>query len=508
MNDWLKRNRVALYVLVNLGLVSATLIGWTSSPAPFELLIYADLLFALCTVPLLWIEELNGRYALLGIFMSMYFLLFGALDMRDLIVGAAPTVPRAEFPTLAQIAALLGAISLLIGYRAAVNLVGASAKENVSIDWPSSTLLVVGLTLFAVGMIAVAYFQLVLATENTIRSTLFAFTSMGPFLTFLVMLGRLVQPLGAVILSYGYAKSRSPLWVLLITMVVASQVLLGFLTDTKETVLLSVVMVAVTKSLFDGRIAKMWLLAIVAFATILFPVLQANRVVRDEHGWDRAQVLANLGTVLDAAIEQNVKTQERPGVERSQTFLERVSGETVLEILFDKVTESGNYLHGSTLEPILFTFIPRLLVPDKVSVPVGQLFNRTFMHGGKDDFLYLSVSMLGEMYWNFGWSGVIVGNLLFGALLGFIGAKTSLAQCRSITRLLVLLLTVRVLCRGYEDSISISVVTWLRGMAAIGLLHLAFSRATKTHEASDVGAPVAGPTPASAAALRFSNLMR
>jgi len=509
MNNRLSRNRAALYLLLNLAVLTATSIGWSFSPASFGLLIYANLLFALCAVPLLWIEELNGRYALLGIFMTMYFLLFGALDVRDLITGSTPSVPREGFLTPAQIGVLLGATCVLIAYRLAVQLGSRAGEESVSTDWPTSALLVVGLGLFVSGMLAMAYFQLVLATENTTRSTMQAFATMGPFLTFAVMLGQLAQPLGAVILGYGYAKSRSPLWILLITIVVGSQVLLGFLTDTKGTVLLAFVMVAVTQTLWDGRIAKLWLFAIVAFATLMFPILQANRVVRAEHGWNRAEVLENLGTVLDAAIEQSGKVYETRAGERSQTFLERTSGEVILETLFDKVTESGDYLNGSTLRAIVFTFIPRLLLPDKGDVPVGQLFNRTYMHGSKDDFLYLSVSMLGEMYWNFGWPGVIVGNLLFGGLLGLIGVRTSLAQSRSITRLLILLLTVKVLCRGYEDSLAISFVNWLRCMAAIGLLHLAFSRTTKpAHEASEAGSSLAGSAPVPAAAVRFPNLMR
>lgn len=508
MSNWLNRNRIALYVVLNLAVLVATLIGWSSSPASFGLLIYADLLCALCTVPLLWMQELNGRYALLGIFMTMYFLLFDALDLRDLITGAVPSIPREEFFTLAQIGVLLGAICILTGYRLAVHLGSASAEKVVSTDWPTPTLLMVGSILFVLGMVAVAYLQLVLATENTLRSTAQAFATMGPFLTFLVMLGQLTLPLGAVILAYGYAKSRSLFWVVLTAIVVGSQVLLGFLTDTKSTVLMAVVMVAVTRSLWDGRVAKVWLLGIVAFATIVFPILQANREVRGEHGWNRAQVLENMGTVISAAIEQSGKSGQTRGTERSQTFLERTSGEAVLETLFDKVTESETYLHGSTLTPILFTFIPRLLLPDKVDVPVGQMFNRTFMHGGKDDFLYLSVSMLGEMYWNFGWTGVIVGNLLFGGLLGLVGVRTSLAHARSITRLLILLLTMRVLCRGYEDSIAISFVTWLRCMAAIALLHVVFSRTTKAHEASEVGASAVLPAPVTAAGVRFPNLMR
>ena len=51
---------------------------------------------------------------------------------------------------------------------------------------------------------------------------------LGPALTFIVMLGRLVRPLGLLILAYGYAKFRSLPWYVLVLAVLFLHLVLGF----------------------------------------------------------------------------------------------------------------------------------------------------------------------------------------------------------------------------------------------------------------------------------------
>jgi hypothetical protein len=508
MKDWLEHSRGTLYALTNLAASIAILIGWSTSSAPGSLVVYVVLLFALCSMPLLWLQQINGRYALLAIFMGVYFLLFGAVDLRDLIIGADPIIDRGGSFTLAQIGVLLGGVTLVAGYRLAAQLSSPKSVASRAADWPTASILATGIVFFVTGTAAMAYLNLVVITENSIRATEDGYTELGPLLTFTVMLGQMVQPLGVVILAYGFARTRSFYWGLLIAALVLVQMVLGFLTDTKGTVLLPLLLVVVTISLLQGRISKGWIVGVIVFATIMFPVLQANRVVRSERGWNRAQVLEHIGTVVEQAFAVSDKVYQTRGGERSQTFLERVSGDAVLETLFSRVTESGSYLNGATVAPVAYAFVPRLILPQKADVPLGQLFNRTFMHGSKDDFLYLSVSILGELYWNFGWPGVLLGNFLVGCLLGLVGVKTDLAETPTLTRMLILLLTFKLVVLGYGDSIAMAFVTWLRCLAAIGLLHLLFSRPKDTQEPSEAGSAAVGTATVTGPVVRFPNLMR
>jgi hypothetical protein len=116
------------------------------------------------------------------------------------------------------------------------------------------------------------------------------------------------------------------------------------------------------------------------------------------------------------------------------------------------------------------------------------------MRGIGDTFI--SPSHLGELYWNFGWPGLMVGMTFIGMLLGWIGAASSLAERLSATRLLILLATVGTLCLQFEASVAVTYIVWIRSLAAIGFLHLLFNR------------PVVPDTAGSAPALpRFPNML-
>jgi hypothetical protein len=477
VEHWILRHRTGIYALTGAAVLFAAAFGVLSGNASAGTATYACLLFMLCLVPSLWMERVNDRYALLAVFMGAYFLFFGALSLKVVLLGSdTDTVAeiRDDFMTAAQLAILVGAALVLAGYRIGASMVPRAPPGAVATDWSNTAVLGIGLVCWVLGSCALAYYAIVVTPENTVRATQQGFAAMGPVLTFLVMLGQLLQPLGLVMLAYGYAKNRTPLWFGLILAVIVLQLALGFAIDQKGIALLGVLMVAISQTLWDNKLPKGWLAGVVVFAIVIFPVFQAARVERGERGLDRQQAFERIADVLARAWDSREKVTE--GKHRSQTFIERSSNETALEPIFQRVGVDMPFLHGSTLVALPFAFIPRLLLPDKEDVPVGQLYNHVFLHAASDDFTYISVSELGEFYWNFGWPGVICGMFLTGLLLGFTGAKSSLAEVHSLTRLLVLLITIKMLCFGFGGSIAIAYVPWMRAIAAIGLLHLIFAR--------------------------------
>jgi hypothetical protein len=475
---WLLRYRAGIYISLCAALLLGAALGVLSGNASAGTAAYACLLCMLCLMPSLWMERVNDRYALLAVFMGAYFLFFGALSLKVVLLGSdTDTVPEIsdDFMTAAQLAVLLGAGLVLAGYRLGASMVPRAVQGAVVTDWSNTSVLGIGLACSVLGSGAMVYYTIFVTPENTVRATSQGLAAMGPVLTFLVMLGQLIQPLGLLILAYGYAKNRTPFWLGLVLALILLQLILGFAIDSKGVALLGILMVAITQTLWDNKLSKAWLAGVVVFAIVIFPVFQAARVERGERGLDRQQAVQRLSEVLARAWESREKVNE--GKHRSQTFLERSSNDA-LELIFEHVGVDKPFLNGGTLVALPYAFIPRLLIPDKEDVPVGQLFNHVFLHGASDDFTYISVSELGEFYWNFGWPGVIFGMLLTGLLLGFTGAKSSLAEVHSLTRLLVLVITIKMLCFGFGGSIALSYVIWMRAMAAIGLLHLAFARAS------------------------------
>lgn len=519
---WLARYGKTTYAIGNVALLLCASAGAVLHGIPIGLGVYMFLLGALCSVALLVLENLNGRYALLSIFMGLYFVFFGVLDLQHLLLGSdTPQLPRDGFLTRAECAVLLGAVLVLGGYFAGARVGVREERKTALVEWPTGIMLFVGLAVYLLGSAAMIYFQVFVAPEKTAYSAGHGLEAMGPVLTFIVMLGHMMQPLGILILAYGYAKRRGSFWNTLILVIVAAQLVLGFIEDVKLQAIMGGALVIMCRTLVDNRLPKGWLIGGVVFAIFAFPIFQAYRTeVTGERGLNRAQAFYQLDKVLEIVLASRDKVSEgRPG-ERAQTFLERASGKDSLEILFQHVGSDVDFLHGETLVAVPMAFVPRLLVPDKEDVSAGLLFSQLILKG--DNNTYISISNLGELYWNFGWTGVLLGMPMIGFLLGFMGARFTLENGTSLTRVLLLLVTAQTLCMGFGGVIPIAYIVWLRSMAAIGLMHLVFARRTvmvaptavdgvKAPDVSSFPAPIGAPGGGSRLALpgpRFPNIMR
>jgi hypothetical protein len=424
-------------------------------------------LFALCTAPVLFLERLNGRYVLLAVFMAFYFLFFGMLDSIALIFGTTQMLVQ---PGGAEWALLVGATCTLVGYLL-TSRIARNAPRRPADDWPQNVILVVGLLLWTVGSASQTYFLVYVMPDSTSITAARAFTALGPTLTFAFMLGSLVAPLGLLILACGYAKFRTLPWLLLIAVVLVVQVAMAFVGNSRGLALMPPVVVIMAVAIKDSRLPKTWIVACLFLFPLAFQFVSAYRAeITSERGLSRTQAVNNLSHVIDVVVA-SVERTHRPG-ERASIF-ERASLKDNFDLEYARTGVDRPFQNGRTLLAIPLAFIPRMVLPDKPDVETGRLFNHQF-YGGTDD-TYISPSHLGELYWNFGWPGLVAGMLLIGMLLGFVGARTDLSERFSVTRVLVLLVTVQYLCWGSEGDMQ-SYVSWIRSIAVIGLLHLMFAR--------------------------------
>jgi hypothetical protein len=251
------------------------------------------------------------------------------------------------------------------------------------------------------------------------------------------------------------------------------QIFIGFVIDVKGLAMLGIILVAVTSVLIDGRLPKAWLAVGVMFVVFIYPYFTAYRAAIHGAGIARTAVVEHFGEILQKTIA--AKDQVNSGRERAQTFLERSNVKASVEVFVQKTGNGVAFQSGYTLSPILQAFVPKILWPDKQRIPTGQLFNKQYHLYDSDD-VYISPSHLGELYWNFGWPGVVLGMALIGSICGWIGARYNLSEFRSVTRVLVTVITIRQLIVVFESSISDCYVVWLRSLACIGILHLVFAR--------------------------------
>jgi hypothetical protein len=495
-------NRLALYLVTNVCFVMIAAVAATLHSGDGHVL-YLSSLFALCSAPVLCLDRLNGRYVLLAVFMPFYFLFFGMLDLLGLLFGSG-AANNADGMSAAEWGILSGLVCLLAGY-----LVGArqplqtSSQSGLEVDWPKQSILVVGLALWLIGGASIIYFQVYVVPEKTNQALGRGLLSLGPVLTFLVMLGHLVAPLGLLIIAYGYARSRTTFWLALILLLVLSQVAIAFVTDIRGQALTPVAVVIVALTLTDNKVPKVWLLGSIVAIAVILPVLTAYRgAITGERGLSREEAVQNLGKVIDVVLAYRDKVASRPG--DGQTLFERASLKDNVERIFAHTGVDVPFQEGATLVAIPLAFVPRLILPDKRDVPTGQLFNHEFYRSEFTD-TYISPSHLGELYWNFGWPGLLGGMLAIGFLLGFVGRKCDLSQQISVTRILVLLATVQYLCQGFEGATSVSYISWFRSLAVMGILHVLLARRAAAQQVSE---PALAKDMAVRQAARFPNTMQ
>jgi O-antigen polysaccharide polymerase Wzy len=465
--------RFGLYAALNLGFLLLMGIAVAISGMDNARFVYLLLLFALCSTLVIDLDGLNGRYSLLAIFMLAYFVFYGVGDLTVLMF-ARVTEATESAVTMTEAVILVGGVMLVLGYRLAVWAMEQRRPRPEAKDWSLSAALIVGLILWAIGTYATYRWYVVIITDTTNETVRKGLNSMSTLSATLYILAQMVQPLGILLLVYVYRVSRRAYMLPLIIGIVILQVALGFVVDIKGLAMLAGVIVILSSVLIEGRLPKVWVAAAVAFIILGFPILQTYRAeVRGNRGLTPAAVIQNFRKTLDIVLSAEKKVNE--GRDRAQTFLERASLKGSVQMIVKGTANGVAFQHGYTLTPIVAAFVPHLVWAEKVDVPTGQLVNKAF-HVSDSDNVYISPSHLGELYWNFGWPGVVLGMTIIGLTCGYIGAGFNLRDFRTVTRLLVTVATIRLLIWGFEGGIAAIYVVWIRSVAGIGVLHLLFAR--------------------------------
>jgi hypothetical protein len=321
------------------------------------------------------------------------------------------------------------------------------------------------------------------------------------------ILAIMLQPLGILIAAYAQSKFKRPYMTPIVIAMVLVQLLMGFVTDVKADAMTGALIVIIAKFLTEGRLPKSWLVASIGFVVVAFPVMQANRIVRGATGMDRSVAAQDIGETVSKAIAASKSSG--PQVDAQQSFFERLSLVGSVQTIVTRTGSDVPFQQGYTLTPMVTTFIPRIIWPSKPDVQTGRIMNKEFQISEEAD-TYISPSHLGELYWNFGWMGVIVGMSLIGSLLGYVGGRFNFENSVTLTHLMILLITIRILVIGFEGTIAVQYTVWMRSMLAIGLLHLVFAKSSATARSSNTSNDESASMPPfpEVNKPRFSNLMR
>lgn len=153
----------------------------------------------------------------------------------------------------------------------------------------------------------------------------------------------------------------------------------------------------------------------VLYLGVIAPMINESRdVVWTESQADRLQSAFQEKTVFAGSDDELYSDQ-------LSSFLYRQFEPTAAGFIYSEVNARG-FLHGETMKPLTYAFIPRILWPQKPVVSRGTWFTAYLGFAGSAEAATTNTATYAasEFYWNFGVAGVIVGMFLIGALLGTI----------------------------------------------------------------------------------------
>ncbi|GEM_PF-6845296 len=473
-----------IFLAVNGVIWSCIGVAVLSNPqASFETAGYVALLSLICTSPLLFATSYRGRASLLIVFMAYYFATFGLGDLVNLFSPSLYTSPPGIPPTWGGATAIvLGAVSFLFGYSVTTALPLYRASGWSARQWAPGATAALGIFFWATGWSTTAFAQFGGTDPN---SGAHISSMIGGYLT----LARALQPVGALMLIYLFLdrRTRSGKILAALLAIMVLDIALGFFGGGAKHIALEVpILFLLSFTLLRERIPVVALSVFVIGAAVLFNVFGNYRASLALHAESRSAAFSRIASGKASLLQKHVPLGERVS-DGLEYFISRISQRWVIDLVVARTGRDGTrFQDGSTLAPLFYIFVPRWVAPDKPNNVTGQLFNRTFSITTANTFI--AVTNLGDLYWNFGWPGVLFGMTIIGAFLAWAATKFRLDRNPTLPKFLFLMVTILLLVLKFEGGIALIYTMWARVAVFLLLLHAAMPKARRSRT---VGPPAA-----------------
>lgn len=148
------------------------------------------------------------------------------------------------------------------------------------------------------------------------------------------------------------------------------------------------------------------------YFSVIAPVVMASRT-------------GNVDT-RESAMTRIMRTYSRGGYEddagadkQLPKYLERAFDATATACIYGEVQRTG-FMYGDGLDYMFYAFVPRVFWPDKPTVTRGAWFSEYLGQARTEESATTSLGQTapGELYWNFGWPGMVIGMVFLGAFIG------------------------------------------------------------------------------------------
>lgn len=448
--------------------------AWVSAAnLPLGRVVYCIALLWICAVPYFFNRAPADR--LLVFFMMWYFMVFGFHSMIAILFG--PTESTLAFLRAYALDAenlahpdfivLLGAAVFMAGYRVVLQLHRAESTV-LSRDWQPAAALLIAMACWLLGLTFSVAYYLVVTPENIPSHLLQVPLNIASNMRLLTMLASIML----IYLAFKHYKPRT-VWTILIAFMLVEYVM-GFVANTKEVSYRIPALLLIGGFFLTGSLnKKLFGLIIITFIPyhMFFTVYRSEILqVRGRTAIEAIQDIEKTQSVLEkyAARESNVIR------DNLQSLADRVNGKHYVDIIVTRTGHDVPFQHGATLANLVYTFIPRAFWAAKPDTSIGQLFNREFGLS-ESSLTFVPTTFVGEFYWNHGWTGVILGMLLVGASLGYVGKLHSTPAAVTLPRFVLLLMACYYLVLRFEASIGQQYGIFGRLLIVVLVLHAMFA---------------------------------
>lgn len=301
----------------------------------------------------------------------------------------------------AQLAALAGLICMMAGFHLPTGRFVSRRLPKLKPEWSHGTVLLVALVMIPLGWSVFLAGQFGLVPKRAGSG----------------FLGTIAASIYYVIslLTLAFIRYRSAPAMLLLFLLIPPTMFYGFFTGGKRGVLLPLAMVALPYLVVERRLRMSFLIGGLVLIILLYPVAQFYRVVVQQGATLGAvQVLSNPGRAFSQLAgfiaSYDLGEYLEVGLQASGS---RINALGVATVIIRDTPSRVPYQGGWSIGYIFLAYIPRILWPGKPTISIGQWVTDTY-GPGPHIRSNTGASWIGELYFNFGYPGVLIGMLILG----------------------------------------------------------------------------------------------
>jgi hypothetical protein len=302
----------------------------------------------------------------------------------------------------AQILGLLGLLLIFGGYALPIRRALAGLVPQPKYEWTQRGTLVAAGTLIPLGWALYLAGRMGLIPARAGTGFLGGFSDIA-----------LVAP---ALLAIAFLRHRSRISLILLLVLVPLTSGVNAFTSSKRLMLMPWAMVVLAYIVYTRRVRLRWMAAGVLAVALIYPAAQFYRDV---------VLVGNTRTLMDVLKDPGSALASVAGYVEGQSFsdyldegLTRTAGRIDAvghpAVIIRDTPSVVPFQNGKTLAQLVYSFVPRLVWPNKPTIGIGMWLNDNYNNATVLIDSNIGPSWIGEFYLNFATPGVVVGMLFIG----------------------------------------------------------------------------------------------